>query len=50
MFIMRFEFSGLEHQPNSLDSIDGEPPLPYDPIPIRFDGTGTELRKWLKDF
>jgi hypothetical protein len=25
------------HQPNSLDSLDGEAPLPFDPVPIRFD-------------
>ena len=29
------------HQPNSLDSVDGEPPLPFDPIPVRLD-TGEE--------
>jgi len=25
------------HQPNSLDSLDGEAPLPFDPVPVRFD-------------
>ena len=27
----------MVHQPNSLDSLDGEAPLPFDPVPIRFD-------------
>ena len=29
--------SGMIHQPNSLDSVDGEPPLPFDPVPVRLD-------------
>ena len=33
--------SGMIHQPNSLDSVDGEPPLPFDPVPVRLD-TGEE--------
>merc|ERR1712045_265808 len=32
---------GMIHQPNSLDSVDGEPPLPFDPVPVRLD-TGEE--------
>ena len=27
----------MVHQPNSLDSLDGEPSLPFDPVPIRYD-------------
>ena len=27
---------GMIHQPNSLDSVDGEP-LPFDTIPVRFE-------------
>ena len=27
----------MVHQPNSLDSLDGEAPLPFDPVPVRFD-------------
>ena len=34
------------HQPNSLDSVDGEPPLPFDPIPVRLD-TGEKRTKIL---
>ena len=30
-------FKGMIHQPNSLDSVDGEPPLPFDPVPVRLD-------------
>ena len=28
--------AAMVHQPNSLDSVDGEP-LPFDPVPVRFD-------------
>ena len=31
--------AAMVHQPNSLDSVDGEP-LPFDPVPVRFDAGG----------
>ena len=31
---------GIERQPDSLDSVEGEPALPYDPVSIRFDSQG----------
>ena len=36
--IKRQEFfkRGVPHQPNSLDSVDGEP-LPFDNVPVRFE-------------
>ena len=27
----------MVHQPNSLDSLDAEAPLPFDPVPVRFE-------------
>ena len=34
----------MVHQPNSLDSLDGEPSLPFDPVPIRYEsGPGDGL-------
>ena len=29
----------MVHQPNSLDSLDGEAPLPFDPVPIRYESS-----------
>ena len=33
-------FAGLERQPNSLDSVEGQPPLPYDNCDIVYENSG----------
>ena len=29
----------MVHQPNSLDSLDGEAALPFDPVPVRYESS-----------
>ena len=32
----------MVHQPNSLDSLEGEAPLPFDSVPIRYESSPGE--------
>jgi len=40
-----FRRGEMHHQPNSLDSVEGDA-LPFDSVPIRFDGTTHEGYEW----
>ena len=42
-------YSGLAHQPDSLDDLDNDT-IPFDNIPVRYDATGKKCNKQFLSF